>query len=48
MNPVLYIDYTTWLCERNIIDRLSRDDKIYFVDFKDKTDALAFKLRFGL
>lgn len=43
-----YIDYMIWLTERNLVDAMHRQDKIYMVEFKDAQDAIAFKLRFQI
>jgi len=45
-----YLAYTIWLLERDLLDawHYYAECKAYVVEFKDKQDATAFKLRFGV
>jgi|WetSurMetagenome_2_1015567.scaffolds.fasta_scaffold632491_3 hypothetical protein len=46
----IYLEYTIWLVENNLIEALqvNTDYKTYAVDFKELQDAVAFKLKFGV
>ena len=46
----LYLDYTLWLLERNLLDawHFYPECNATVVDFSNEQDALAFKLRFGV
>jgi hypothetical protein len=45
-----YLELTIWLLDNNLSEvlHINSDWKTYTVDFENKQDATAFRLRFGL